>query len=119
MLTAAPGFTMIRWIAFDDETAEAVVSRFKRGAAEIHRGQPLDAALNLGRPSLLLLPSETPGRLLLARLEPKVEPAPKIPQALGSWEGRERLEPPIFAQRRKPPQPELANRKKWWQRRSA
>ncbi len=119
MLTAAPGFTMIRWIAFDDETAEAVMSRFKRGAAEIHRGQPLDAALNLGRPSLLLLPSETPGRLLLARLEPKSEPAPKIPHAPGSSEGRERLEPAVFGQRRQPPQPELANRKKWWQRRSA
>jgi len=34
---------MIRWIAFDDETAEAVVSKFKRGGAEIYRGEPLDA----------------------------------------------------------------------------
>jgi hypothetical protein len=35
------GFTlMIRWIVFDDEKAEAVVSRFKRGAAEIRQGQP-------------------------------------------------------------------------------
>jgi hypothetical protein len=110
---------MIRWIAFDDETAEAVVSRFKRGAAEIHRGQALDAALHLGRPSLLLLPSDTPGRLLLARLEPKGEQASKTSQALGSKGFGELLDRPDFTQRRQPRRQEPAKNKKWWQRRSA
>jgi hypothetical protein len=61
---------MVRWISFDDETAEAVVSRFKRGAAEIHRGDPLSTAIALDRPSLVLWPSTAPGRVLLARLKP-------------------------------------------------
>lgn len=61
---------MIRWIAFDDETAEAVVSRFRRGAAEIHTGNAVDAALDLGRPSQILLPSKNPGRVLRASLAP-------------------------------------------------
>src|SRR5580704_7457460 len=106
---------MIRWIAFDDETAEAVVSRFKRGAAEIHRGQALDAALSLGRPSLLLLPSDIPGRLLLARLEPKGDHASKNSPVLGPEGIGGQLEPPDFTPRRKPPQPEPGKRK-WWQR---
>jgi hypothetical protein len=109
---------MIRWIAFDDETAEAVVSRFKRGAAEIHRCEPLDAALNLGRPSLLLLPSHTPGRLLLARLEPKAEDAANASSSGHAKGFRELIsEGPVL---KRPPQPVRHDAKrKWWQRRSA
>ena len=109
---------MIRWIAFDDETAEAVVSRFKRGAAEIHRCEPLDAALNLGRPSLLLLPSDTPGRLLLARLEPKAESSADA-SGSGHAKGFRELisEGPIL---KRAPQPvRHGAKRKWWQRRSA
>ena len=62
---------MMRWIAFDDETAEAVVSRFKRGGAEIYPGEPLDAVLEFGKPSLMLLPSTRPGKVLLAQFQPK------------------------------------------------
>ena len=110
---------MIRWIAFDDETAEAVVSRFKRGAAEIHRGQPLDAALNLGRPSVLLLPSGTPGRLLVARLEPKSEHAAVTSNSTQGKGFRELItEGPVL---KRPPQPPVRRetKRKWWQRRSA
>ena len=58
---------MVRWVAFDDESAEAVVSRFKRGAAEIRHGDPVGSALAHGRPSLVLLPGGAPGRVLVAR----------------------------------------------------
>lgn len=109
---------MIRWIAFDDETAEAVVSRFKRGAAEIHRCEPLDAALNLGRPSLLLLPSHTPGMLLLARLEPKAENAASASSSSQAKGFRELIsEGPVL---KRPPQSvRQGAKRRWWQRRSA
>jgi hypothetical protein len=62
---------MVRWIAFDDETAEAVVSRFKRGAAEIHDGEePVNAALRAPNPSILILPSPNPGRVVVAMFHP-------------------------------------------------
>src|SRR5581483_5683844 len=61
---------MVRWIAFDDETAEAVVSRFKRGAAEIEHGDPLTLALESERPTVLILPSETPDKAMLAKVSP-------------------------------------------------
>jgi hypothetical protein len=64
---------MVRWIAFDDETAEAVVSRFRRGAAEIERGDPISLALEADRPAVVILPSETPGRVLLAKITPNSE----------------------------------------------
>ena len=58
---------MVRWIAFDDETAEAVVSRLRRGAAEIQHNTPVDAALHAAGPSVIVLPSSNPGMLLIAR----------------------------------------------------
>lgn len=58
---------MVRWIAFDDDTAEAVVSRLRRGAAEIQHNTPVDAALQVTGPSVIVLPSPTPGKLLIAR----------------------------------------------------
>jgi hypothetical protein len=70
---------MVRWIAFDDDTAEAVVSRLRRGAAEIQSNSPVDAALQSAGPSVIVLPSSTPGRLLIARFSQRkkvVEAAP-------------------------------------------
>ena len=73
---------MVRWIAFDDETAEAVVSRLRRGAAEIQHNTPVDAALHAVGPSVIVLPSSTPGKLLIARFtkckanEPAAGPNP-------------------------------------------
>jgi hypothetical protein len=66
---------MVRWIAFDEETADALIGRFKRGASELHDGDALDAALSHGKSSLLLMPSSTPGRVLLARIEHKAAEA--------------------------------------------
>ncbi len=64
------GDTM-RWIVFDDETAEAVVSRWRRGGAEILHDHPLDAALKAGGSSVMVLPSRVPGQTLVARLTEK------------------------------------------------
>lgn len=68
---------MVRWIAFDDDTAEAVVSRLRRGAAEIQHTTPVDAALGTHGSAVLVLPSQTPGKLLVARFSAakKAEPS--------------------------------------------
>jgi hypothetical protein len=102
---------MVRWIAFDDETAEAVVSRFRRGAAEIHPGNTaIDSALTAGQPSLIVLPSDTPGRVLLAHIDPKVE-FPEPPSLVAEMGAQ------------KASKSEKSNggskNKKWWQRRTA
>ena len=116
---------MIRWIAFDDETADAIISRFRRGAAEIHDGNPLDEALASGRPSILLLPSNTPGRVLMARIQPRsvahtssssvssssVEVAEPLYEPSG-FLGL--LDEPVFT--RHVPEPAPPEKKKWWQR---
>ena len=109
---------MVRWIAFDDESAEAVVSRFKRGAAEIQQGDPVGSALGLGRSSLVLLPAQTPGRVLVARFEPHVDeaavvPANPEPVAFEPSGFLGLSDQPLF----EIPAPEP--KKKWWQRRSA
>jgi hypothetical protein len=110
---------MVRWIAFDDETADAIVSRFKRGAAEIHEGNPLDEALRLGKASLIL-PSDTPERVLFARLEVNNEAKNELRSGqLVSYEPTGFLglaDEPVFT---RPPQPAPPPKKKWWQRKSA
>jgi len=78
---------MVRWIAFDDDTAEAVVSRLRRGAAEIQHSVPVDAALQSDGSAVLVLPSRIPGKLLIARFTthkkvlfpPKVEKRAPLP----------------------------------------
>jgi len=105
---------MIRWIAFDVETAEAVVSRFKRGGAEIQQGSPLTSALQDGRSSLLLLPSPVPGRMLLARFEPSatahIPAARPITWAASGFLGLS--DEPVFDE----PAEIAPPRKKWWRR---
>ncbi|HMK20694.1 MAG TPA: hypothetical protein VK466_00070 [Terriglobales bacterium] len=64
---------MIRWVAFDDDTAEFVVSSLRRGAAEINHSAPIDAALHAAGPAMLVLPASTPGRLLVARFSKRTE----------------------------------------------
>jgi hypothetical protein len=115
------GHTMIRWIAFDDETAEAVVSRFKRGAAEIRQGDPLDAALGLGKASVVVLPSSVPGKVLVARFQPKTEDAPNAPLEAEpiAYEPTGFLgliDEPVFKQIA---EPVSQGKKKWWHKRSA
>ena len=121
---------MIRWIAFDDETAEVVVSKFKRGGAEIHGGEPLDAVLEFGKPSLMVLPSTKPGRVLLAQFQPKARPA-AIESRPSAIESREPVafetmgflgltDQPVYSHSLAEEEIQEKNKKKrWWQRRSA
>jgi hypothetical protein len=99
---------MVRWIAFDDDTAEAVVSRLRRGAAEIQHNSPVEAALATDGPSVIVLPSPNPGRLLIARFTAsrKAEaPAPPIyPKNVGPRTG-------IVAKI-----PVASEKKPWWRR---
>jgi len=133
---------MVRWIAFDEETADALISRFKRGASELHTGDPLDAALNYTKPSVLLMPSSTPGKVLLARIEKKT--APHADMGLNAriasklWHKREpqsssssaaiSYEPtgflglsdePVFHQPPQPVYPAPRKKKWWWWKKSA
>ena len=105
----------MRWIVFDDQTAEAVMDKYKRGAAEIHEGaEPLDAALQTARPTVLILPSSEIGTVLLASIEPKtIKPHAKPPRK------------PVVAQftplrgvMKKPPTTSLSMsaRKTWWRK---
>lgn len=65
------GTFMVRWIAFDDDTAEFVVSRMRRGAAEIQHNSPVDAALGVNGASVIVLPTPTREKLLIARFTPR------------------------------------------------
>ena len=102
---------MVRWIAFDDETAEAVVSRLRRGAAEIQHSIPIDAALHAAGRSVIVLPSSIPGKLLIARftrISPTnldlVEAAPI------------RKMPPVSSSPILPKKPTASEKKAWWRR---
>ena len=69
----------MRWMVFDDETAEIVVSRWRRGAAEILHEEPVDAALEASGSAVLVLPSHVPGQVMVARFKkntPAVSVAP-------------------------------------------
>jgi len=109
---------MIRWIAFDDETAEAVVSKFKRGGAEIYPG-----VLDFGEPSLMLLPSTKPGRVLLAQFQPKPRTATTESREPIAFEPTGFLgltDQPVYSNNAADEENQDKNKKKtWWQRRSA
>jgi len=98
---------MVRWIAFDDDTAEAVVSRLRRGAAEIQHNSPVDAALHAAGPSVIVLPSSTPGKLLIARITKCKSNEP----VAGLKTQATPLAPPV------PPKKQAASVKKpWWRK---
>ena len=59
----------MRWIVFDAETADAVVTRLRRGAAEIQHENPVDAALRSEGATILVMPSRDPDKLVMARFE--------------------------------------------------
>ncbi len=62
---------MSRWIAFDPQTADAIRNLFGPASAETASGDPLKAALQLATASVVILPSFTPAKALLAYLRPK------------------------------------------------
>jgi hypothetical protein len=96
---------MVRWVAFDDDTAEAVVSRLRRGAAEIQHNVPVDAALRTQGPSVLVLPSHNPGRLLIARFSPRKDA--QVPSA-----NAHTARPGPLA----PKKPGASSREPWWRK---
>jgi len=99
---------MVRWIAFDDETAEAVVSRFKRGAAEIEHGDALSLALEADRPAVVILPSDTPGRVLVAKVTPNCE---SVSYEASGFLGL--TDRPVMTRRSPTPRPV---QKPWWKK---
>lgn len=107
----ARGSFMVRWIAFDDETAEAVVSRLRRGAAEIQSNTPVDAALHNPGPSVIVLPSSTPGKLLIARFSQRNIPALETP----AFTPKNQVAPfiPVPTLEKKPPS---SAKKAWWRK---
>jgi hypothetical protein len=98
---------MVRWIAFDDDTAEAVVSRLRRGAAEIQHSVPVDAALRTDGSAVLVLPSPTPGKLLVARFNARKNilqaPSPTAPRPIA-------IAPPTIKK------PVESVKKPWWRK---
>ena len=98
---------MVRWIAFDDDTAEAVVSRLRRGAAEIQHNSPVDAALHAAGPSVIVLPSSTPGKLLIAHFTQRKES--ELPVTLKKHSAP--LVPPLS-----PKKPAASLKKPWWRK---
>jgi hypothetical protein len=105
---------MVRWIVFDDDTADAVVGKYKRGAAEIRDGEdPVDAVLALDQASAMVLPSRTAGRVLLARFEPKITSCAKAPVVPATAPGAALLPAPA----KRPTAASRPNDKKsWWRR---
>ncbi len=102
---------MVRWIAFDDDTAEAVVSRLRRGAAEIQSNSPVDAALQSAGPSVIVLPSSTPGKLLIARFAQRKNPAVEIaPRTLNG------PLPEVTTATVLPRKPAASVKKTWWRK---
>lgn len=99
---------MVRWIAFDDDTAEAVVTRLRRGAAEIQNNSPVDAALHAAGPSLIVLPSPTPGKLLIARFTHR-----KVDQTATRPAGPVSAHIPVPAP---PKRPAASLKKPWWRK---
>ena len=97
---------MVRWIAFDDDTAEAVVSRLRRGAAEIQHTTPVDAALGTHGSAVLVLPSPTPGKLLVARFS---APKKAEPPAILAPPKRESILGPAIMRK-----PVASAKKPWW-----
>jgi hypothetical protein len=79
-----------------------VVSQWRRGGAEILHEHPVDAALQSGKTSVLVLPSRVPGQALVAHFEVKGElPARTQNTSLPAAD---------------PSVPEVTPRKAWWRK---
>jgi len=108
---------VIRWIAFDGQTASAIDGRVGAGSTEIQSGDPLCMALGLARPSMVVLRSSTPGKAVLVRLRPILRKT-AAPKATPAFEpsGFLGLSDAVVFLDDSPPAPP---KKHWWQRKKA
>lgn len=65
---------VIRWVAFDAETADALAASPDLACIELQEGNALEAAIKLRQPCILILAANSPGKILMARISPKVSP---------------------------------------------
>lgn len=106
---------MLRWIAFDDETATGIDQHMGPGTAQVESGDALSLALSLTTPSVVVLRSSTPGQLVLANIRKSPLKQAEI-DPLVSFEPSGFLglsDTPMFLEATSPPQ------KHWWQRKKA
>jgi hypothetical protein len=109
--------TVIRWIAFDSETAAAIDSLVGQGSTEVQAGDPLETALNLSNSSIVVLPSSTPGKVVLAcfRATPAKETAKAAALAFEPSGFLGLSDTPVLSDETPPATP----KKRWWQRKQA
>jgi hypothetical protein len=104
---------VLNWIGFDEETATGIDQRIGCGPVQVEGGDALSFALSLTTASIVVLPSSTPGKLVLATIRktpPKATPA----DAAVSFEPSGFLglsDAPVFLDDSPPPA-----KRKWWQR---
>lgn len=110
-----PKPAVTRWIAFDSDTADAIRKLFGDDSGEIRSGDPLTAALELSKPSVVVLPSSIPGKALLAHFRLKTSSVqasrPSIAYEPTGFLGL--TDTPVFEEEvGQPPAP----KKHWWER---
>jgi len=107
---------MTRWIAFDRETADAIRKLFADASGEIRSGGPVKAALELPTPSIVVLPSSTPGEALIAYFRPKTSkmqaPRSSIAYVPSGFLGLN--DTPVLVEGVQP----QASKAHWWQRKN-
>lgn len=104
---------MIRWIAFDSQTETAINQKFRPESLQLQAEDPLSVALSQPDSTVLVLPSSTEGKVVVARLRMKPTNSQKPPREL-AFEPSGFLglsDSPIFEDDSPAPPP----KKKWWQ----
>jgi hypothetical protein len=108
---------VIRWIAFDNQAAAALDSRWAPVSAEVQSGDPLAVALSLSTPSVVVLPSSTAGKVVLAYVQTRprkvAPPAAHLTFEPSGFLGLS--DNPVFVDETPPPLP----KRQWWQRKKA
>jgi hypothetical protein len=114
-LSPHQNLTVLRWIAFDEETATGIDQRMGPGTAQVECGDSLSVALSLTTPSIVVLPSSTPGKLVLANIRrpPQKPPAIDAPVSFEAYGFLGLSDTPVLDD---PPPPA---KKRWWQRKKA
>jgi hypothetical protein len=106
-----------RWIVFDQNTVAAICKLFGSDSAEILSADPLTTAVELSQPCVVVLPSSTPGKALLAYFRPSASITPLLlppltHEAIG-FLGLSDV--PVLQEEALP----LPPKKHWWQRKAS